>query len=188
MVVDRGIGLILGLGLILLACSSSPMRFPSTTVNTLSSASPTPDVVRRSGDGVFVKTTGWALPEKERFNSKSLPQTQNGFFSDGSQIVLSCTIFTPKNPVVVVDEPFRTIGENLGSYEIDSLVECCGNNLTFLLEVFAHQISENKGSENKTRHSFFYRYYDEDGDGLFEKLVTDSSEVFVPTWVRDKRD
>lgn len=140
--------------------------------------------IRQAGEDYFIKATGWDMPHLAGLRTgESSISHQPG--DDGKLIAINLTNLYPASDVIT-DEPLASVGYKLGVFKLVSMVKCDINGHVFeYSQQVTSVISDQKSGkivENGT--PYFFRYYDMDGDGLFETLVTDSSDIMVPDWAQ----
>ena len=140
--------------------------------------------IQKVGEDYFVKPGGWdLLPLGELKKGESSISHQPG--ADGKLIAINLTKLYPLSEIIT-DEPLVSVGYNLGDLKTLSVIKCEMKGRVFEYSVQAVKVmTEEKTLKIVENGSpLFYRYYDMDGDGLFETLVTDSSDVLVPDWAQ----
>ena len=154
-----------------------------------------PNIQERTFDGgrMFVKAEGWQIPD---FSSGEVERsTYKTRTKDGRKIDILVGQYDLK-PYIVTDEPFLSIGDNLGKIQIRTIREFRSGSRPFCYKFQVNRVSvDNEANVVISSHgvSFFFSYYDEDGDGKFETLVLDekdaggiisfSSSPHLPKWV-----
>lgn len=148
------------------------------------SRSTTGNRIRHVGEDTYVKPDGWEIPAPNELKTGD-SGTSHQRSADGDLIPITFTNYYPVGEIVT-SEPGSLVGYEFGETKVQSVTSCSINGRIFEYSVLAASIKTSKraGNTGETGAPFFYRYYDLNGDGLFETLVTDSSDVPVPDWAQ----
>jgi hypothetical protein len=115
---------------------------------------------------IFVKEDGWEIPGLASAK-KQKTQTLKTEVQGGKKIDVNATYYW--EPLVETEEPFKSIGVNLGMLRIYALREFAIGDDKFCYKVQANRVGI--GS------LFPFVFYDEDGDGKFETLILDEKDT-----------
>ncbi len=140
--------------------------------------------VQHVSEDTYVKPDGWEIPAPNELKTGD-SGTSHQRSADGDLIPITFTNYYPVGEIVT-SEPGSLVGYEFGETKVQSVTSCSINGRIFEYSVLAASIKTSKraGNTGETGAPFFYRYYDLNGDGLFETLVTDSSDVPVPDWAQ----
>jgi hypothetical protein len=124
----------------------------------------------------YVDEQGWKIPKM----GKPLKSDVTNLVDDqGKTISLTTIDFTSREPIT--KEPFDSIGVSSNGFtKIELIIEMKFKERVLGYMVFAKKVSvdsKNNSVTDVNERSFYYRYFDYDGDGKFETLVTDSSKI-----------
>jgi hypothetical protein len=134
----------------------------------------------------FVKEKGWEIPDfslSKKKETYSLPIE----ISESEKITVTVTNYEIENEDLVTDEPFKSINwNNIGKIQIRELKEFSIKGHKFCYKIQANRIGH--GS------LFYFAFYDDDGDGVFETLLLDEKDKsglssfhlppHIPSWLQ----
>lgn len=170
----------------LFGCSTVSTSSLDNELETKASPSPMLPNSPQNYEGKFIKQEGWKIPlpdkkEKMRVIERDV-MTENGM-----KVKRTITIYNPIGDFFFQRESSTSIsGSQLKSesLQIQSIWEVKIKEKIYSYTVIARKATPDKQTDESvlTKFEFPYRYFDIDGDGKFETLVTDGSEILVPSW------
>lgn len=135
----------------------------------------------------LIKEQGWEIPV---INSYLGRRTQELRDKTGKLIKFNATDYSPRDEIVKSESFADDNEQKFGTTKIGVITKLDIKGRVFAWVVMARKVEVDSSTNVKKDlggPAFFYRFLDRDGDGKFELLVIDSSEITVPMWVQKKK-
>jgi hypothetical protein len=156
---------------------------PTPTVESKSPPNPK-DVVRFDGKN-YIKKSGWRAPSRDNtYVDESYDQGDPIYLTESGKRVRTNTILYGYRSPWSHSQDFHYDRGDLdylnGKLEALSFMEKSANGKIFLYSIHVGPVILN---EHDHRDPFGYRILDRDGDGIFETLLVEETDIVVPNWV-----
>lgn len=141
------------------------------------------EVQSTKGGGRFLRSEGWAIPQ---ISWEKGQKTTKEIETDNKRKIKTDLTEVDLHPFLVTAEPFASIGQNIGKIQIQTARAFAIRDQVFCYKFLVNRV-EIDDQTNAIRSSsgslFFFAYYDEDGDGIFETLYLDEiGKLGVPSF------
>ncbi|MCA1623947.1 MAG: DUF2782 domain-containing protein [Acidobacteria bacterium] len=171
----------------LFGCSTVNTSSLSNKLEIKTSSSPTPLGISQNNEGKFIRQEGWKIPLPEK-KEKMRVLERDVMSETGNRVKRTITIYNPIGDFFFyIDHPTSNLGIQMmsGLLQLESIWEVKVKEKIYSYTVIVRKAVPNAQTDESilTRHEFPYRYFDIDGDGKFETLVADDSDILVPSWV-----
>lgn len=171
---------------LLFGCSTESISSLNNKLEIKTSPSLTPPNTPQNYEAKFIREEGWKIPMPERAKKMRIIEREVKS-ENGKMVKRTLTIYNPIGEFSFQRESSTSssgIQIPSESLELESIWEIKINGKIYSYTVVARKAKLNEQTDNSvlTRHAFPYRYFDTDGDGKFETLVTDDSNILVPSW------
>ena len=181
-------------------CVSEQIKIVQDEQNSLLKQNNFPTIQQINSSGkseTFINENGWEIPNLSSSKISSFnPKLK---VKDIGNVTVNMKEYEPSINIIT-DEPFASINQSLGQIKYRTIHEYSINNHIFCYKIQANRVTVDEKTGSITQSSgslFFFSYYDENGDGIFETLVLDevgpsgfsifSDPPHIPKWVLQKR-
>jgi hypothetical protein len=143
---------------------------------------PSPPSSPQIYEAKFIRQEGWKIPLPEK-RKKTRTIERDVKSENGKSVKRILTIYIPKDDFFYQREVgISNSGNELKSelLKLQSIWEIKANEKKYSYTITARKAKPDEQEDHQ--HDFIYRYFDLDGDGKFETLISNDSEVLVPSW------
>jgi hypothetical protein len=135
-------------------------------------------------DGRIINETGWKVPQTKD-TTKGTPTVKKINSIEGKSFNVKTTYFTPNNAVLYTEELFSENVTRLhGELVLTRFEEFRLNDKVYLYSILAKENeSINRKNANDHNEMLIYQILDNDGDGIFETLIDNGTDILIPKWV-----
>ncbi len=138
------------------------------------------EIVKISGKGL-VKKDGWRIPDSREMNT-SRSGTMKQYDKLGNVILIDYVLQVPESEMLAKD-PLPD-SDTMPQLITRSVAILSFGGKTYSFNVLASTATRNSDGKYSTAGpNLTYRYFDEDGDGVFELLADSSYPGHVPDWI-----
>jgi hypothetical protein len=138
-------------------------------------------------NGQIINDTGWQIPQIKNTTAGE-PKIEEMLSVDGRRFNVRKTFFTPNETISYTEDGFSENVTRLhGKLKLVRFQEFKLKEKVFLYSILAREFDENKQANNNHMHKemFIYQILDSDGDGKFETLIDNDSDVLIPKWATE---
>lgn len=166
----------------LFACSDSSVESVKlTNVQAKVTATPVSDALKDQ----YVKAEGWKIILPTGKESEKTEMLKEEMKATGKSAAITSYSYSPSKDFFT-DEPFQSIGRGeYGTIRIAFITElrAKGKVFSYVFLVNRTKIDEESGKRIRTGPGFYFRYFDMDGDGIFETLHFGGKSEVLPEWI-----
>ncbi len=135
------------------------------------------------GGRSFLRSEGWPIPQ---ISLEQGQKTTQEIENENKRKIKTDLTDVDLHPFLVTTEPFTSIGRNMGKLQIQRARMYAIRDRAFCYKFLANLVKVDENSNEVLSSSgslFFFAYYDEDGDGIFETLYLDEiGSLGVPSF------
>lgn len=134
-------------------------------------------------EGRLINETGWRVPQTKDTKSWT-PIVKKIKSIEGKSFNVKVNYFLPNEKVLYTEELFSENVTRLhGELVLDSFEEFRLNDKVYLYSIVAKENEDiNQKNTNAHNEKLIYQILDNDGDGIFETLIDNGSNVLIPKW------
>jgi hypothetical protein len=134
-------------------------------------------------DGRIINETGWKIPQAKDARTGT-PIVKKIDSVEGKTFNVKIHSFIPNEKILYTEELFSENVTRLhGELVLDLFKEHRLNDKVYLYSIVAKENeSINQKNVNDHNDKLIYQILDNDGDGIFETLIDNSSTVLIPKW------
>jgi hypothetical protein len=164
-----------------ISCSTVKTSSVSNKLEINASPQPTPSVSQQNYEARFIRQEGYKIPFPEK-KRKTRVIEREVMSENGKKVKRTIILFASGDFLFQRESGTSNSGIEIPSemLKLKGIWELKIKDKIYSYTITAHNATPNKLIDHE--HDFIYRYFDMDGDGKFEMLVTDDSEVLVPEW------
>jgi hypothetical protein len=174
---------IMFLSVFLAGCSAANTTLQNS--NPEKKSAPVEQNQNRVSDNRIIKAEGWQIPSPEK-KEQVRKKTKSLNSDEGDAFEVTLTYYVPTERFIYREKPLNDNQIILvkGELELFDFIEYRVKDKIFAYTIFARRYKIDQPNDNSSHeHKFVYRILDSNGDGKFETLLTDNSELLVPQWI-----
>ena len=163
-----------------MSCSCS--RFQSKTNLVSTSQTPSTADIQKISEDRFIKADGWAIPSTELMRSHQY-DTSRIYNENDTLIEIDIELYSSPSKKIYSFDNEKMAGLNDG-LAVESITRESFKGHVFAIEItgiFA-RLDEKSGKPVEYGPATFERFFDSNGDGVFETYIVGGSQMKLPNW------